>query len=143
METKFATQLRVRFHETDMAGIVHFSNFFKFMEEAEHAFLRSRGLAVSMDDGKGKLGFPKVSAVCDYLRPARCDDMLDVELVVRCSDGKCVDYECMFFVAGKKLAMGQMRVAFCRFLPDKPPYAVPITDEVLRKMFDAQMPGLG
>ena len=135
METQFSTQLRVRFNETDMAGIVHFSNFFKYMEEAEHAFLRSRGLAVSMDDGKGKLGFPKVSAHCDYMRPARCDDTLDVKLVVRCDDGKCVDYDCQFFASGKKLATGQLRVAFCRFLSDKPPYAIPITDDVMQKMF--------
>ena len=118
-----------------MAGIVHFSNFFRYMEEAEHAFLRSRGLSVAMDDGKGKLGFPKVSAHCDYMRPARYDDLVDVTLVVRCDDGKCVDYECVFSVAGKKLAVGQVRVAFCRFLMDKPPYAVPITDDVMQKMF--------
>ena len=31
----------VEFADTDMAGIVHFSRYFRYVEEAEHAFLRS------------------------------------------------------------------------------------------------------
>ena len=38
-----AYKRRVEFAETDMAGQVHFSNFFRYMEAAEHAFFRSLG----------------------------------------------------------------------------------------------------
>ena len=34
---------RVQFHETDLAGLVHFSIFFRYMEEAEHALWRAAG----------------------------------------------------------------------------------------------------
>lgn len=135
METTFKLHRRVEFNETDMAGIAHFTNYFKYMEEAEHAFLRSRGLSVVLDDPKGKLGFPKMSANCDYKRPARYEEMIDVDVTVRCDDGKSVTYDCRFSCEGEKLGAGQLRVAFCRFPIDKPPYAVPITDDVMTKLF--------
>ena len=45
----FKTQRRVEFRDTDTAGIVHFSNFFAYMEQAEHALLRSIDLGVICD----------------------------------------------------------------------------------------------
>jgi len=135
METTFKLQRRVEFVETDMAGIAHFTNYFRYMEEAEHAFLRSRGLSVVLDDPKGKLGFPKMSATCDYKRPARYEEVLDVHVRIACDDGKSVTYDCKFQCGEEALGAGQLRVAFCRFPIDKPPYAVPITDEVMQKLF--------
>src|SRR5213078_989612 len=46
MPAVFRTTRRVEFADTDMAGIVHFANFFRYMESAEHEFLRSHGLSV-------------------------------------------------------------------------------------------------
>ena len=48
----FKTKRRVEFADTDLAGIVHFAMFFKYMEEAEHQFWRSVDLSVSMKDEK-------------------------------------------------------------------------------------------
>ena len=39
---------RVEFSETDMAGIVHYSNFFRYMEAAEHEFFRALGFSVTV-----------------------------------------------------------------------------------------------
>ena len=88
MEAVFKSQRRVEFNETDMAGIAHFTNYFKYMEEAEHEFLRSRGLSVVLDDPKGKLGFPKMKATCDYKRPAMYEEVIDIDVVVKCEDLK-------------------------------------------------------
>ena len=71
MAEPFRTIRRVEFHETDMAGIVHFSNFFRYMEAAEHEFLRSRGLSVVLDWEGQRLTFPRVAASCDFRRPLR------------------------------------------------------------------------
>ena len=54
METTYTMQRRVEFSDTDMAGIAHFTNYFRYMEEAEHAFLRDRGLNVVLHDERGK-----------------------------------------------------------------------------------------
>lgn len=42
----FTWNRRVEFAETDAAGIVHFSSFFLYMEQAEHALFRSLGLSI-------------------------------------------------------------------------------------------------
>jgi len=46
MPYEFKLTRRVEFAETDMAGIMHYSNYFRFMETAEHAFFRSLGLSI-------------------------------------------------------------------------------------------------
>ena len=46
MAAEFSISRRVQFAETDMAGVVHFSNYFRWMEEVEHAFFRAVGLSV-------------------------------------------------------------------------------------------------
>ena len=49
MAYEFKAIRRVEFADTDMAGIMHYSNFFRFMETAEHAFFRSLGLSIVTD----------------------------------------------------------------------------------------------
>ena len=71
MPTPFLTTRRVEFGDTDMAGIMHFANFFRFMEVAESDFLRGRGLTVSWVENGMKFGFPRVSVSCDFTRPVR------------------------------------------------------------------------
>jgi YbgC/YbaW family acyl-CoA thioester hydrolase len=81
MTEPFRTSRRVEFAETDMAGIVHFANFFRWMESAEVEYLRSRGLSVALTWQGKEIGFPRVSASCDYLSPVTFEDL--VEIVVR------------------------------------------------------------
>ena len=50
MTTEFSISRRVEFSETDLAGIMHFTNFYRWMEICEHEFLRSLGLSVDMED---------------------------------------------------------------------------------------------
>jgi acyl-CoA thioester hydrolase len=73
----FRYRRRVQFAETDLAGIVHFSCYFKYMEEAEHALWREAGLSIAGDD----LHWPRVAASCDYKAPLRFEDEIDVTVV--------------------------------------------------------------
>src|ERR1700674_2477564 len=82
----------VEFGDTDMAGIVHFASFFRYMESAECAFLRSLGLSVKLDWEGQTLGFPRVAASCDYLSPARFEDVLDVDVATLRLGSKSVTY---------------------------------------------------
>jgi YbgC/YbaW family acyl-CoA thioester hydrolase len=69
----------VAFGDTDASGWVHFPNIFRYFEEAEHAFLRSRGLLVfARDQG----GWPRVKLSCDYKRPLLTGDRIEVLLGV-------------------------------------------------------------
>ena len=58
----FATTRRVEFADTDMAGIVHFSNYLRYMEMAEHDFLRSIGFSVNGTIEGRHVGWPRVHA---------------------------------------------------------------------------------
>ena len=74
----------VQFSDTDMAGIMHFANFFRFMERAEHAFFRSLGFTV-MDaqvPKEERVGWPRIHASCDYVAPLRFEDEVEIELLV-------------------------------------------------------------
>jgi YbgC/YbaW family acyl-CoA thioester hydrolase len=70
----FHYRRRVQFADTDLAAIVHFSWYFKYMEEAEHALFRAAGLSIA----HGGLHWPRVSATCDYRQPLRFEDEIDV-----------------------------------------------------------------
>jgi len=83
MAYEFKVTRRIEFSETDMAGIVHFSNFFRFMEMAEHGFYRALGYSVIMDQFDPPLGFPRVHAECDYRKPLRFEELLEIHLLVK------------------------------------------------------------
>ena len=106
----------VEFGETDMAGIVHFSNFFRYMESAECAFLRSLGLGVKLDWEGQTLGFPRVAATCDYLSPARFEDVLDVEVTVMRNGTKSVTYGFDITCKDKAIAKGKVTSVCCQVL---------------------------
>ena len=119
MTEPFRTTRRVEFVDTDMAGIVHFSNFFRWMESAEVEFLRARGLSVKMPWEGEVLGFPRVAASCDYLRPARFQDVLDVAVRVEKVGRKSVTYAFEFALDGVVLARGRVSSVCCRVTPNQ------------------------
>jgi YbgC/YbaW family acyl-CoA thioester hydrolase len=114
MTVPFQTTRRIEFADTDMAGIVHFANFFRFMEAAEVEFLRSRGLSVALVWEGQQIGFPRVSASCDYLRPARFEDVLDVVVRLHKLGRKSVTYAFEFSKAGEVVARGQVSSVCCQ-----------------------------
>jgi acyl-CoA thioester hydrolase len=73
----------VEFGETDMAGIMHFSNFFRWMEACEAAFYRSLGLPLISFVPGNVVGWPRVKASCDYKAPLRFNDQVEVKLLVK------------------------------------------------------------
>ena len=112
--TPFRVSRRMEFVDTDMIGIVHFSNFFLFMEMAECAFLRTLGLGVMLDWEGQELGFPRVAASCDYLSPARFQEVIDIDVTLARIGTKSVTYAFAFSRAGQELAKGQVTSVCCR-----------------------------
>jgi YbgC/YbaW family acyl-CoA thioester hydrolase len=110
----FTTTRRVEFGDTDMAGIVHFANFFRFMESAETQFLRSLGFSVNWKAEGKKWGFPRVSASCDFLKPARFEDVLTIAVTVERVGLKSVTYRHDFANdRGEPVATGRVTAVFC------------------------------
>lgn len=96
MAYEFKTSRRIQFADTDMAGIVHFANFFRFMEEAEHEFYRTLGFAGHFSGPRGTLGWPRLSARCDYRKPLRFEDEVEIHLLVRAKEEKSLLLDFIF-----------------------------------------------
>lgn len=92
----------VEFADTDMAGIVHFANFFRYMEETEHAFLRSLGLSVHAREEGRTWGLPRVHADCDFSSPLRYQDRVEIHLRVREKKTKSLTYDFIFRRLGEE-----------------------------------------
>jgi 4-hydroxybenzoyl-CoA thioesterase/acyl-CoA thioester hydrolase len=130
----FITSRRVEFHDTDAAGIMHFSAFFLMMEQAEHDLLRHVGLSVMMFDAQGKIRWPRVSTRCDFRAAARFEDMLQIEVGITRLGAKSVTYAFRFTRGGEELAVGETTAVCCRFPQDKPPISIAIPTEFLQKL---------
>lgn len=135
MSRTYTTQRRVEFGDTDMAGIMHFANFFRFMESAETEFLRSLGLTVSWRDAGGRWGFPRVAASCDYLHPARFEDVLTITVTVENVGQKSVRYRFDFTNdQGQTIAVGRITAVFCRAMTPERLEAVEIPPEIRQRL---------
>ncbi len=95
MSYEFKAVRRVEFSETDMAGIMHYSNYFRFMETAEHAFFRSLGLSI-FRTGDPPVSWPRVHASCDYKTPLRFEDEVEIHLLVAEKKAKALTYAFKF-----------------------------------------------
>jgi acyl-CoA thioester hydrolase len=72
-------ELRVYYEDTDLAGIVYYANYLKFIERARSEYVRELGVdqaALKRDSG---LVFAVRRVEADYLSPAQFDDLLRVE----------------------------------------------------------------
>ena len=129
---------RVEFSETDMAGIVHFSNYFKYMELAEHSFFRALGFSVVHPAGYKGLGLPRVHAHCDYMAPLRFEDEVEVHLLVEKKSARSITYQ--FHLRkishgwSEPVARGRVTVACVEHHPDGAIKGVPLPKEVFDKI---------
>lgn len=116
----FHHRRRVEFVDTDMAGIAHFTSFFRYMEEAEHAFLRSRELSVFTIHEGNKLSWPRVSVGCDYHSPARFSDLVNIDVYVEQLASRAITYRFDIWIeeeAGKrKIATGKTVAVCCQMI---------------------------
>jgi acyl-CoA thioester hydrolase len=96
MPYEFKLTRHVDFAETDMAGIMHFSNFFRFMEATETAFFRSLGLSIFPESPDDTVGWPRVHAKCDFRHPLRFEDQVEIHLLVREKREKSIAYTFIF-----------------------------------------------
>ena len=100
MPTTFTYRTIVEFADTDLAGIMHFSNFFRFMERAEHAFWRSLGLSVHMEIEGRTVSWPRVQATCDYRLPLKFEDEIEVDVSIREVRARALVFGFVFRKAG-------------------------------------------
>ena len=128
---------RVEFRDTDAAGIVHFSVYFAMMEEAEHEFLRRRGLSVQTNDDGGPIGWPRVAARCEYLSAARFEDELLIDVVLERLGEKSATYAFAVHCGTRPVARGEMTSVCCRLADGRPPQSIAIPAWIRTKLVGA------
>jgi acyl-CoA thioester hydrolase len=122
--SEYRARRRVQFYETDAAGIVHFSWFFRYMEEAEHALWREAGLSIHPPDAE--IGWPRIAATFEFHRALRFEDEFDVSLRVAEITNKTMRYTCLLMKGDVKIATGTMTIACVRKPPNQPMEAIEI-----------------
>jgi acyl-CoA thioester hydrolase len=110
--SRFATRVRVRYAETDAAGIVYYANYLTYFEVARVELLRALGQPIGDVEARGVL-FPVVEVHVKYLRPAHLDELLDVTVGID-SIGPA-SFSCDYEILRDELllATGWTRLAVC------------------------------
>ncbi len=128
MPQTFNFKRRVEFRDTDMAGIVHFSVFFAYMEQAEHEMLRCLGTNVISEINGEKVSWPRVHASCDYRRAIRYDELVSIDVSVKRIGEKSVTYGFIFERDNERIAEGSITAACCLFQHGGPPQAISVPE---------------
>jgi YbgC/YbaW family acyl-CoA thioester hydrolase len=134
---------RVQFYETDAAGIVHFSTFFRYMEEAEHALWRENGISIFPEAPTH--GWPRVAASFDYRRPLRFEDEFEIHLQVAQLTTRSLRYACRIECRGELVAEGSMAIA-CVQKQEGTMRAVPLPADIVERFSPppaSALPGSG
>jgi len=71
-------ECRVYYEDTDLAGIVYYANYLKFIERARSEWVRSLGIDQAQLKADAGLVFAVRHLTADYLTPAKFDDMLTI-----------------------------------------------------------------
>ncbi len=123
---------RVQFSETDAAGIVHFSNFFRYFEDAEHALWREAGL--SIHPGTSPIGWPRVAASCEFHRPLRFEQEFDITVQINEVTKRTIVYKGTITSNGERIATSSWTIACVNRFPDGTMKSVEIPSDVADRL---------
>ena len=126
--SEFVYRRRVQFPETDASGIVHFTNFFRYVEEAEHAMWRAAGLTVY--DRTREITWPRVAASFEFKKPLRFEDEFDVRLRIAEIASKSIRYDAVLTKDGENLAIGSLTIVCATRRPGEPMKATMIPADI-------------
>ena len=129
MSFEFRLKRRVHFYETDAAGIVHFSTYFRYMEEAEHALWRDAGLTIAQRSSD--IGWPRVNASFEYFRPLVFEQEFEAHIRIVEIAEKRIRYSCLLSSDGTRVAAGTMTIVCVSRRPKEQMKAVPIPAQIL------------
>jgi len=106
--------IRVYYEDTDFSGSVYHANYLRFMERGRTEYLRQAGIhqqAVHAGEHGQPFGFVVSRMTIEFLRPARMDDLLQVETTPKEIRGAAIDLVQRVLRNGEVLARTEVRVA--------------------------------
>jgi acyl-CoA thioester hydrolase len=133
--SEFTLRRRVNFYESDQAGIVHFSNYYRYMEEAEYGLWRSAGVSL---EPAGAYAFPRVAASFEFHAALRFDDEFSVRLLIAHIGRTSLRYGCRITRGETPIATGSMTLV-CVSARDMRPAPFP-PDRLARVAVHPELP---
>jgi acyl-CoA thioester hydrolase len=128
----FRYRRRVQFAETDMAGIVHFSSMFKYMEEAEHALWRAAGMTIAR--AGGPIAWPRLAAAFEFQRPLFFEDEFDVTVEISAITSRTIRYAFTIARDETTIGTGTMTTACVRKGDDVVMKAVELPADIVARL---------
>ena len=132
MATELRVRRRVQFSETDAAGIVHFSCFFRYFEDAEHALWREAGLSIHPE--QSPIGWPRVAASCEFHRALKFEQEFDVTVRIRELTTRAITYAGEITRDGETIATGSWKIACVAKQPDGSMKSTDIPEDIARRL---------
>lgn len=77
---EFLWPVRIYYEDTDLAGVVYYANYLKYLERARTEWLRQLGVVQSQLKAEQDLVFMVRHCQLDYRKPAYFDDLLTVSV---------------------------------------------------------------
>lgn len=113
-EGRHVLAVRVYYEDTDFSGAVYHANYLKFCERGRSDCLRLLGIhhhEMHWHETEGRMGFVVRRMICDFLKPARIDDLLEVETRFREMGGARMELDQKVLRAGEVLFSAEVTVA--------------------------------
>jgi len=95
--------LRVYYEDTDLAGIVYYANYLKFIERARSEWVRGLGVDQARLKAESGIVFAVRRVVADYLAPARFDDVLEVRTELQAVTGARIELNQQVWCGDRRL----------------------------------------
>jgi YbgC/YbaW family acyl-CoA thioester hydrolase len=134
----FHYRRRVQFAETDLAGIVHFSWYFRYMEEAEHALWRAAGLTI--ERAGADTGWPRVAAAFDYKHPLHFEDEFVDYVRILNVGSRSIRYAHTFLRGDTLIGTGAITTVHVRKQPDASMTSSEIPEDIIARLQSALQP---
>jgi acyl-CoA thioester hydrolase len=96
--------VRIYYEDTDASGLVYHARYLHFLERGRTEMLREAGGAHSRLLAEEGLAFAVRALAIDYLRPARLDDLVEVETAVTGQSAARIEVRQRVMLAGVALA---------------------------------------
>ena len=134
----FTYRRRVQFAETDLAGIVHFTCFFRYMEEAEHALWRAAGLSIAR--AGETIGWPRLAAAFDFKAPLRFEEEFDVLVRIANVSQRSLQYEFTVMKEEQVIGRGSITTALVSKAPGERMKAIDLPEDLVARLKSACEP---
>ncbi len=134
----------VQFSETDMAGIVHFSNFYRFMEQAEAELFKKADLPLMIREGQEARGWPRVKANASFNHPLRFGDTVEISIEALEIKDHSLDYRFAFYInrgpTPQKIASGSMTTVYAKGDPYTGQFQAALIPDTIKASLKALVP---